>query len=153
MADLKTNYVDDVLDSSKNQLRKYQQIQNDDGTVSFVDVTEYSTTGTSFGAKDINDTNAAVNELNNSLGIYKELSVTSDYGGRILFTEEQIPSKTKIVIICGLNENLSRPQVVFSTPYRYNTGSRLAWVTAPSYDSDQNLIASTTFKIGVMLFM
>lgn len=64
MADLKTNYVDDVLDSSKNQLRKYQQIQNDDGTVSFVDVTEYSTTGTSFGAKDINDTNAAVNELN-----------------------------------------------------------------------------------------
>ena len=68
MADLKTNYVDDVLDSSKNQLRKYQQIQNDDGTVSFVDVTEYSTTGTSFGAKDINDTNAAVNELNESLG-------------------------------------------------------------------------------------
>lgn len=68
MADLKTNYVDDVLDSSKNQLRKYQQIQNDDGTVSFVDVTEYSTTGTSFGAKDINDTNTAVNELNNSLG-------------------------------------------------------------------------------------
>lgn len=67
MADLKTNYVDDVLDSSKNQLRKYQQIQNDDGTVSFVDVTEYSTTGTSFGAKDINDTNAAVNELNESL--------------------------------------------------------------------------------------
>ena len=70
MAELKTNYVDDVLDSSKNQLRKYQQIQNDDGTVSFVDVTEYSTTGTSFGAKDINDTNAAVNELNNSLEHY-----------------------------------------------------------------------------------
>ena len=67
MAELKTNYVDDVLDSSKNQLRKYQQIQNDDGTVSFVDVTEYSTTGTSFGAKDINDTNAAVNELNESM--------------------------------------------------------------------------------------
>lgn len=67
MADLKTNYVDDVLDSSKNQLRKYQQIQNDDGTFSFVDVTEYTTTGTSFGAKDINDTNSKVNELNNSL--------------------------------------------------------------------------------------
>lgn len=67
MEELKTNYVDDVLYSSKNQLRKYQQIQNDDGTVSFVDVTEYSTTGTSFGAKDINDTNAAVNELNESL--------------------------------------------------------------------------------------
>lgn len=67
MADLKTNYVDDVLDTTKNQLRKYQQIQNDDGTVSFVDVTEYTQVGTSFGAKDINDTNAAVNDVNRKL--------------------------------------------------------------------------------------
>ena len=67
MADLKTNYVDDVLDTTKNQLRKYQQIQNDDGTVSFVDVTEYTQLGTSFGAKDINDTNAAINDVNGKL--------------------------------------------------------------------------------------
>lgn len=67
MADLKTNYVDDVLDTTKNQLRKYQQIQNDDGTVSFDDVTEYTQVGTSFGAKDINDTNAAINYVNGKL--------------------------------------------------------------------------------------
>lgn len=67
MADLKTNYVDDVLDTTKNQLRKYQKIQNDDGTVSFVDVTEYTQVGTSFGAKDINDTNAAINDVNRKL--------------------------------------------------------------------------------------
>lgn len=67
MADLKTNYVDDVLDTTKNQLRKYQQTQNDDGTVSFVDVTEYTQVGTSFGAKDINDTNAAINDVNGKL--------------------------------------------------------------------------------------
>lgn len=67
MADLKTNYVDDVLDTTKNQVRKYQQIQNDDGTVSFVDVTEYTQVGTSFGAKDINDTNAAINAVNGKL--------------------------------------------------------------------------------------
>lgn len=67
MADLKTNYVDDVLDTTKNQVRKYQQIQNDDGTVSFVDVTEYTQVGTSFGAKDINDTNAAINDVNGKL--------------------------------------------------------------------------------------
>ena len=64
MADLKTNYVDDKLDTSKNQLRKYNMITNDDGTVSFVDVTTYTTQGTSFGAKDVNDTNAAINQLN-----------------------------------------------------------------------------------------
>lgn len=67
MADLKTNYVDDVLDTTKNQLRKYQQIQNDDRTVSFVDVTEYTQVGTPFGAKDINDTNAAINDVNGNL--------------------------------------------------------------------------------------
>lgn len=71
MADLKTNYVDDVLDTTKNQLRKYQQIQNDDGTVSFVDVTEYTQVGISFGAKDINDTNAAINDVNGKLIKYK----------------------------------------------------------------------------------
>lgn len=70
MADLKTNYVDDVLDTTKNQLRKYQQIQNDDGTVSFVDVTEYTKVGTPFGAKDINDTNAAINDVNGKLNAF-----------------------------------------------------------------------------------
>lgn len=75
MADLKTNYVDDVLDTTKNQLRKYQQIQNDDGTVSFVDVTEYTQVGTSFGAKDINDTNAAINDVNDKLPQLKVLKI------------------------------------------------------------------------------
>lgn len=69
MADLKTNYVDDKLDVTKNQIRKYRQIQNDDGTVSFVDVTEYTQVGTSFGAKDINDTNAAINEVTSNLAL------------------------------------------------------------------------------------
>lgn len=82
MADLKTNYVDDVLDTTKNQLRKYQQIQNDDGTVSFVDVTEYTQVGTSFGAKDINDTNAAINDVNGKLSKMEiiELTVTTGSG-------------------------------------------------------------------------
>lgn len=72
MADLKTNYVDDKLDTSKNQLRKYNMITNDDGTVSFVDVTTYTTQGTSFGAKDINDTNSAINQLNTDLSALNE---------------------------------------------------------------------------------
>lgn len=69
MADttLKTDYKDDVLDTSKNTQRKYQMIQNDDGTVSFVDVTEYSQVGDSFGAADINATNEAVSDLNTNL--------------------------------------------------------------------------------------
>lgn len=92
MADLKTNYVDDVLDTTKNQLRKYQQIQNDDGTVSFVDVTEYTQVGTSFGARDINDTNAAINDVNGKL-VMKVEQKTGEYKNQKL---------NKQVIICSV---------------------------------------------------
>lgn len=94
MADLKTNYVDDVLDTTKNQLRKYQQIQNDDGTVSFVDVTEYTQVGTSFGAKDINDTNAAINDVNRKLSenTITKISITDEsYSSGVLVVTDKIP--------------------------------------------------------------
>lgn len=70
MADLKTNYKDDVLDASKNEKRKFRMIQNDDGTVSFDDATEYTQQGDAFGAADINATNAKINEQSQSLGEY-----------------------------------------------------------------------------------
>lgn len=47
-------YKDDILDTSANMRRKYNLIQNDDGTVSFEDVTVYLQVGDSFGAADIN---------------------------------------------------------------------------------------------------
>ena len=67
MADLKTNYKDDVLDTSKNEKRKFRMIQNDDGTVSFEDASEYTQEGDPFGSADINATNGKVNEINESL--------------------------------------------------------------------------------------
>lgn len=97
MADLKTNYVDDVLDTTKNQLRKYQQIQNDDGTVSFVDVTEYTQVGTSFGAKDINDTNAAINDVNGKLAMLDGSSKLGVANG--ILTYSQLRKYGKIVNI------------------------------------------------------
>lgn len=71
MADLKTNYKDDVLDTSKNEKRKFRMIQNDDGTVSFDDATEYTQQGDAFGAADINATNAKINEQSQSLANLK----------------------------------------------------------------------------------
>ena len=41
---LKTDYKDDILDSS-NSRRKYQEISNSDGSKSFSDMTEYSQVG------------------------------------------------------------------------------------------------------------
>lgn len=61
MAILKTDYKDDILDTSQNTKRKYAMSENQDDTVSFDDETEYLQEGDSFGAQDINATNAQVN--------------------------------------------------------------------------------------------
>ena len=64
---LKTDYKDDILDTSVNTKRKYRQIDNEDGTFSLEDETEYTQEGDSFGATDINRTNEAINKLTNVL--------------------------------------------------------------------------------------
>lgn len=69
---LKTDYKDAVF----QEKRKYQMIQNDDGTVSFEDVTSYTQEGDSFGAKDINDTNTETNKNTAALGGLKFQIVT-----------------------------------------------------------------------------
>ena len=58
---LKTNYKDDGFTGN----RKYRQITNPDNSVSFEDITVYNPVGDSFGAKDINDTNIAINGIVN----------------------------------------------------------------------------------------
>lgn len=61
MADLPTNLKDDILDSSVNTRRKYRMIENEDGTYSFEDLTEYNQVGDEYGAGLINETNRQVN--------------------------------------------------------------------------------------------
>ena len=64
---LKTDYKDDILDTSVNTKRKYRQIDNEDGTFSLEDETEYTQEGDSFGAADINKINVELNRLTNFL--------------------------------------------------------------------------------------
>lgn len=59
---LATDYQDDILNSSMNGKRRYNLIQNSDGTVSLEDVSTYDQVGSNFGAGNINATNQAVNE-------------------------------------------------------------------------------------------
>lgn len=80
MSDLKTTYKDDLLDTSVNEKRKYNMIQNSDGTVSFEDVTTYSQIGDSFGAADINATNKKVNEVNSNLNGFSFDTVNDQAG-------------------------------------------------------------------------
>ena len=59
---LPVDFQDDILSEDMNGRRKYQMITNSDGTVSFVDVTEYTQVGSNFGQAQVNATNEAVNE-------------------------------------------------------------------------------------------
>ena len=61
MAQLKTDYKDQLLNTSVNTQKKYRQTTNADGTISLTDATSYSQEGDTFGAKDINATNIIVN--------------------------------------------------------------------------------------------
>ena len=69
MADLRTDYKDDLLDTSVNTQRKYRMVTNDDGTVSFVDETVYTQNGDTFGASEVNKIHAVVNLVNDSLKV------------------------------------------------------------------------------------
>lgn len=59
---LPVNFKDDILASSMGGKRRFNLIQNDDGTYSLEDVTDYTQTGSDYGAGQINATNQAVNE-------------------------------------------------------------------------------------------
>lgn len=60
---LKTTYKDDKFSGR----RKYQMIENDDGTISLDDVTDYVEEGDVFSSHDINTTNKAVNDADEKI--------------------------------------------------------------------------------------
>lgn len=64
---LKTDYKNTVVDSDVNPRQKFNMITNDDGTVSFEDVTTYKQVGDAFDAADINETNTEVNKIDTSV--------------------------------------------------------------------------------------
>lgn len=74
---LSTDFKDDILNESVNEKRKYQMTYNNDGTVSFTDVTSYSQTGSEYGAAEVNEERQAINELNSALETKQNVYYTS----------------------------------------------------------------------------
>lgn len=65
---LKTNFTDDILAESMNGKRQYNVTENSNGTKSLEDVTDYQSVGSTFSAKDMNETNATVNQAYDDIG-------------------------------------------------------------------------------------
>lgn len=124
MADLSTNYMDDILAESMNGKRKYR-ITRADGSfeeVTLEDISEYEQRGSVFGAGDINRTNQAVNEKFDSGDVVDPMEATEEgfaadaYQTKLQFDEQNknlgnkellpYPNSTFAYNIQQLNANL-----------------------------------------------
>lgn len=142
MADLKTNYQDDVLNTSKNSKRKYNMITNPDGTVSFEDVTEYSQVGDSFGALQVNEIGAAINSLNQSLEVINEK--TTDSGWQILNSTYNVNyRKINGIVFVKINTNtkINDGTTLGTLPTGYRPTE---WVHCRNYSGDSALSVEKT---------
>ena len=143
MADLKTNYKDDVLDTSKNEKRKFRMIQNDDGTVSFDDATEYTQQGDAFGAADINATNAKINEQSQSLTNLKNPAK----GTKGIFINGGSPLSKD----CLLVYTIQSTEALYSGGYIDINGIRVAQLTAQRTNCALTIVGSVRgFKGDVL---
>jgi len=94
MSNLPTNYVDDVLNADVNTRRKYQMIQNGDGTVSLVDVTDYDTVGSSIGAAQVNAQNIQINQNTDDIDTLNQQLIALERGGAMPNLNYDVPIKT-----------------------------------------------------------
>ena len=78
-----TNFQDDELAEEMQGRRRYRQILNADGTVSFEDETDYDTEGSTFGASRVNEMAQNINEsadVNKIIDDLEDISVVTQNG-------------------------------------------------------------------------
>ena len=80
MADLPTNYLDDILAVSMGGKRKFKITHENGSTeeVTIEDISDYDQVGSAFGAGDINQTNQAVNEKFDSGDVVDPMLTTEE---------------------------------------------------------------------------
>lgn len=101
---LSTDFKDDIL-ASQNSKRKYTQVNNSDGTVSFQDSTAYSQVGSSYGAKEVNEEREAINNIYaNKLVTLDEIDLVTEPG---FFVDAQVVKElnSNIKILNSKNDN------------------------------------------------
>ena len=101
---LSTDFKDDIL-ASQNSKRKYTQVNNSDGTVSFQDSTAYSQVGSSYGAKEVIEEREAINNIYaNKLVSLDEIDLVTEPG---FFVDAQVVKElnSNIKILNSKNDN------------------------------------------------
>lgn len=105
---LRTDFKDDILDSS-NYKRKYKQVVNNDGTFSFQDETTYQQVGSNYGAKEVNEERAAINNVyENKLVALDDVALVTEEG----FFVDALAVKELNSKLTNTNTNLAKANTV-----------------------------------------
>lgn len=163
-ANLPVNFKDDILEKNMNGKRRFNMIQNSDGTVSFEDVTEYTQVGSTFGAAQINATNEAVNNAADASKIIDNLetikaNTQSGYIAGALAVKElnsnlkkietgsvQLSTSTTTKVTLGY-----KPSLLFVIMYLNNVGSGnnafLGCYYDSAFDTSHILVGSSWYTL------
>lgn len=144
---LKTDYKDDVLNTDANVNRKFSIVRSNgtvvEQNVELRETTAFKQTGDSFGAKDINATNTAINDVTSKL---QNLQI----GGRNYLVGSNVkansPNQSAIASISdinSLNQNLGKP-ITLSIRYTAKnwTGRSLGFEMGFNYEDGTTLYYS-----------
>lgn len=139
-ANLPVNFKDDILKENMNGKRRFNMIQNSDGTVSFEDVTDYTQVGSTFGAAQINATNKAVNNAADA--------------SKIIDSLETIKANTQSGYIAGalavkaLNSNLGKEIVLSVVVKKVNVGGNATLSQVDIYKDGEVIFTLSTAASG-----
>lgn len=92
MANLRINYKDDVFEGK----RKYIMERNEDASVSFTDITDYTQQGDYYGAAEINAQNQEINDINTFIGKKLAAQTLSAGSTSLTFTDSSILTTSTI---------------------------------------------------------
>ena len=135
-ATLPTNFKDDILASSMGSKRRYNVINNSDGTISLEDVTTYTQVGSTFGAAQINATNKAANAAADAS------KIIDDYD--TLMANTQAGYMAGALAVKKLNSNLNK-KIYCTMQIKDNSSTGMSWQDRilTVYDADTNQVIFT----------
>ena len=149
---LPTNFKDDILSSSMGGKRKYRIIDNGDGTYSLEDVTDYTQTGSDFGAGQINATNKAVNESCDKADVIDGLDdLIANQAGNKIAGAKSINELYKKYLFEKKYEQSSFPMQSFYSVEDYDlrkSGNRVDFNVSLSLQSGAQFDPNTKYEIS-----
>lgn len=149
---LPTNFVDDILAPSMNKKRKFTITALGDGTYEIEDVTDYTQTGSDFGAGQINATNKAVNESCDKADVIDGLDdLIANQAGNKIAGAKSINELYKKYLFEKKYEQSSFPIQSFYYVEDYDlrkSGNRVDFNVSLSLQSGAQFDPNTLYSIG-----